>query len=50
MRQETLEAVTMVSGEYVCSFCGEVLEPGTGKMFVRRDGDHLLLLQQQVPE
>jgi large subunit ribosomal protein L24e len=24
--------------KYVCSFCGEVLESGTGKMFVRRDG------------
>ncbi len=23
---------------YICSFCGEPLEPGTGKMFVRRDG------------
>jgi len=22
----------------VCSFCGEDIEPGTGKMFVRRDG------------
>ncbi len=22
----------------VCSFCGEEIEPGTGKMFVRRDG------------
>jgi large subunit ribosomal protein L24e len=22
----------------VCSFCGESLEPGTGKMFVRKDG------------
>ncbi|MDI6718010.1 MAG: 50S ribosomal protein L24e [Methanomicrobiales archaeon] len=21
-----------------CSFCGGALEPGTGKMFVRRDG------------
>ncbi|MFQ5909287.1 MAG: 50S ribosomal protein L24e [Thermoplasmata archaeon] len=21
-----------------CSFCGEKIEPGTGKMFVRRDG------------
>ncbi len=23
---------------YVCSFCGEQIEPGTGKMYVRRDG------------
>ena len=21
-----------------CSFCGEVIDPGTGKMFIRRDG------------
>jgi len=21
-----------------CSFCGEAIDPGTGKMFVRRDG------------
>jgi len=21
-----------------CSFCGEGIEPGTGKMFIRRDG------------
>ena len=21
-----------------CSFCGESIEPGTGKMFIRRDG------------
>ena len=21
-----------------CSFCGEAVEPGTGKMFVRKDG------------
>ncbi len=21
-----------------CSFCGDAIEPGTGKMFVRRDG------------
>ncbi|MEG3056566.1 MAG: 50S ribosomal protein L24e [Methanoculleus sp.] len=24
--------------QYICSFCGGPLEPGTGKMFVRRDG------------
>ncbi len=23
---------------YVCSFCGASMEPGTGKMFVRKDG------------
>ncbi|MBP1928425.1 large subunit ribosomal protein L24e [Methanolinea mesophila] len=22
----------------ICSFCGEPVEPGTGKMYVRRDG------------
>ena len=22
----------------MCSFCGEGIEPGTGKMFIRRDG------------
>ena len=22
----------------ICSFCGEIPEPGTSKMFVRRDG------------
>ncbi|MET1124964.1 MAG: 50S ribosomal protein L24e [Archaeoglobaceae archaeon] len=22
----------------ICSFCGYEIEPGTGKMFVRRDG------------
>jgi large subunit ribosomal protein L24e len=22
----------------VCSFCGEKIEPGTGKMYVRKDG------------
>jgi large subunit ribosomal protein L24e len=21
-----------------CNFCGEVIEPGTGKMFIRKDG------------
>ncbi|WP_292484826.1 50S ribosomal protein L24e [Methanohalobium sp.] len=21
-----------------CSFCGEMLEPGTGKLYVRKDG------------
>jgi large subunit ribosomal protein L24e len=24
--------------QYVCSFCGGQIEPGTGKMFVKRDG------------
>ncbi len=24
--------------KYTCSFCGEGLEPGTGKLFVRKDG------------
>jgi large subunit ribosomal protein L24e len=23
---------------HICSFCGEEIEVGTGKMFVRRDG------------
>jgi large subunit ribosomal protein L24e len=23
---------------HTCSFCGETVEPGTGKMFVRKDG------------
>ncbi|MDD3233419.1 MAG: 50S ribosomal protein L24e [Candidatus Methanomethylophilus sp.] len=27
--------------EKKCSFCGKVLEPGTGQMFVRRDGSVL---------
>jgi large subunit ribosomal protein L24e len=22
----------------ICSFCGEEIEPGTGKMYIRRDG------------
>ncbi|PXF60574.1 MAG: 50S ribosomal protein L24e [Candidatus Methanogaster sp.] len=24
--------------QFVCSFCGNPIEPGTGKMFVKRDG------------
>jgi len=24
--------------QYTCSFCGVTLEPGTGKMFVKKDG------------
>ncbi|MDG6257827.1 MAG: 50S ribosomal protein L24e [Methanomicrobiaceae archaeon] len=23
---------------HICSFCGEKIEPGTGKMYVRKDG------------
>ena len=23
---------------YICSFCGEEVEPGSGKMFVKKDG------------
>ncbi|MBP2133021.1 large subunit ribosomal protein L24e [Methanomicrobium sp. W14] len=23
---------------YVCSFCGEQIKPGTGKMYVKKDG------------
>ncbi len=23
---------------YICSFCGGPIEPGTGKMYVRKDG------------
>lgn len=28
----------MVDTTRKCSFCGEPIEPGTGKMFVRKDG------------
>ena len=24
--------------QHTCNFCGEMLEPGTGKMFVKKDG------------
>ncbi|HIE31207.1 MAG TPA: TRASH domain-containing protein [Methanosarcinales archaeon] len=24
--------------QVTCSFCGNVIEPGTGKMFVKKDG------------
>jgi large subunit ribosomal protein L24e len=24
--------------QHACSFCGTTIEPGTGKMFVRKDG------------
>jgi large subunit ribosomal protein L24e len=24
--------------QHICSFCGGTVEPGTGKMFVRKDG------------
>lgn len=27
-----------VMQSHVCSFCGDAMEPGTGKMFVRKDG------------
>jgi large subunit ribosomal protein L24e len=27
--------------QHVCSFCGSQLEPGTGKMYVRKDGSVL---------
>ncbi len=27
--------------EKKCSFCGKVIEPGTGRMFVRKDGSVL---------
>jgi large subunit ribosomal protein L24e len=26
----------------VCSFCGEAIEPGTGSLYVRRDGTQFL--------
>ncbi len=28
----------MVLEKRVCSFCGEEIEPGTGKIYVRKDG------------
>ena len=28
----------MVLEKKVCSFCGEEIEPGTGKIYVRKDG------------
>ena len=28
--------------QHLCSFCGEQIEPGTGKMYVRKDGTTLL--------
>ncbi|HSV42097.1 MAG TPA: 50S ribosomal protein L24e, partial [Methanomassiliicoccales archaeon] len=28
--------------QHLCSFCGEQIEPGTGKMYVRKDGTALL--------
>ena len=27
--------------QHVCTFCGSQLEPGTGKMYVRKDGSVL---------
>jgi len=30
--------VKAVMQSHVCSFCGDGMEPGTGKMFVRKDG------------
>jgi len=27
--------------QHVCSFCGSQLEPGTGKMYVKKDGSIL---------
>ncbi|MFA6363609.1 50S ribosomal protein L24e [Methanoregula sp.] len=24
--------------QHICSFCGSPLEPGTGKMFIKKDG------------
>lgn len=24
---------------HLCSFCGEQIEPGTGKMFIKKDGN-----------
>ena len=24
--------------QHVCNFCGSMLEPGTGKMYIRKDG------------
>jgi large subunit ribosomal protein L24e len=32
----------MVDYSKVCSFCGAPIEPGTGKMFVKKDGTVLL--------
>ena len=32
----------MVDCSKVCSFCGAPIEPGTGKMFVKKDGTVLL--------
>ena len=28
----------IVVEQHTCNFCGEMLEPGTGKMFVKKDG------------
>ncbi|MBR4504257.1 MAG: 50S ribosomal protein L24e [Candidatus Methanomethylophilaceae archaeon] len=32
----------MVDTSKVCSFCGAYIEPGTGKMYVKKDGTVLL--------
>ena len=32
----------MVDYSKVCSFCGAPIEPGTGKLFVKKDGTVLL--------
>ena len=37
MKQENWEAVKMPERR-ICTFSGEEIEPGTGLMFVRRDG------------
>ena len=33
-----------------CTFCGKELEPGTGRMVVKKDGTIQLFLFHQVPE
>ena len=36
--------------QHVCSFCGSQLEPGTGKMFVKKDGAIFYFCQYEMPE
>ena len=37
--------------QHVCTFCGVQLEPGTGKMLVKKDGKWLLVqTHMSVPE